>query len=228
MSEKTNAPELEYIDKAFGLNLDQVFEDLDPEYMPTALQKFVARGRDKRIHIGGTEKQPAKAFRTSLEKRSTEKKPIPTPIILIHREVGTTTDQFDYYSKTEQFKDIAQAFKAKVLPKTFSYTIQILGTRTQRDLLEIMSMLIDGRFRENTALSVPHVVKWDDNGPQQKEINVYVQLVETDTTNPAWTPTFEGNYMTLEKGQEVTTHIILSSMITPSIIDFNFLGVEVL
>lgn len=226
MAEKITPPELEYLDKAFGLNLDQVFEDLDTEYMPTPIQKFVTRGRGKRIHIGGTEKQPAKAFRTMVEKRSTDKKILPTPLILIHREVGTTTDKFDYYSKTEQFKDIAQAFKAKVLPKTFSYTIQILGRRTQRDLLEIMTMLIDGRFRENTALSVPHVVKWDDNGPQTKEINVYVQLVETDTTNPAWTPTFEGDYMTLEKGQEVTTHIILSSIITPSIIDFNFLGVE--
>ena len=52
MSEKINPPELEYLDKAFGLNLDQVFEDLDAEYMPILLQKFVARGRNKRIHIG--------------------------------------------------------------------------------------------------------------------------------------------------------------------------------
>lgn len=227
MAEKINSIKLEYIDKAFGLNLDQTFEDIDPFYMPSDLKKFIQRGRNKRILIGGTEKESAKAFRTKVEKRSKDKKILPTPLIVIHREIGTTTDQYDYFSKVSQYYHIAQAFKAQILPKTFSYTIQILGRKTQRDLLEIMSGLIDGRFRDNTALQVPHVVKWSEEGEEQEqEIPVHVQLVETDTTNPAWTPTFEDEYMTLEKGQEVATHIILSSVITPSLIDFNFIGVD--
>lgn len=226
MPDKINPPELEYIDKAFGLNIDQTFEDVDPVYMPARLKKFIEQGRNKRIYIGGTEKKGAKAFKTMIEKRSTEKKIVPTPLIAIHREVGSTTDKYDYYGKKTQFYGIAQAFKAQILPKTFSYTIQIIGKRDQRDLLEIMTGLIDGRLHESNMLLVPHIVKWDDNGPKQEELPVYVQLSKTDIDNPAWTPTFEGEYLTLEKGQEALTHIILSSVITPDIIDFNFLGVE--
>ncbi|MCK5611283.1 hypothetical protein KAR91_55955 [Candidatus Pacearchaeota archaeon] len=226
MPDKINPPELEYIDKAFGLNIDQTFEDVDPEYMPARLKRFIEQGRNKRIYIGGTEKKGAKAFKTMIEKRSAEKKIVPTPLIAIHREVGSTTDKYDYYGKTTQFYSIAQAFKAQILPKTFSYTIQIIGKRDQRDLLEIMTGLIDGRLHESNMLLVPHIVKWDDNGPQQEELPVYVQLSKMDIDNPAWTPEFEGEYLTLEKGQEALTHIILSSVITPDIIDFNFLGVE--
>lgn len=229
MAEKVTVTEFEYLDKAFGLNIDQTFEDTDPTYMPARLKRFIEQGRNKRIYIEGVEKLGAKGFMTMIEKRSVEKKHVPLPLIAIHRETGTTTDQFDHYDKIIQYAAIAEAFHAQILPKTFSYTIKIIGNKEQRDLLETMTILIDARLRNgNDVIYFPHIARWDDNegDPQQKEIKNYIQFSKTDIDNPAWTPTFEGNYMTLEKGQEVLTHAMISSIITPSIIDFNFLGVE--
>lgn len=229
MAEKVTVTEFEYVDKAFGLNIDETFENIDPTYMPARLKTFIEQGRNKRIYIEGIEKLGAKAFMAMIEKRSTEKRMVPTPLIAIHRETGTTTDQFDHYDKIIQYAAIAEAFHAQILPKTFSYTIKIIGRKEHRDLLETMTVLIDARLRNgNDVIYAPHIARWNDSegAPQKKEINNYIQFSKTDIDNPAWTPTFEGGYMTLEKGQEVLTHAIVSSIITPSIIDFNFLGVE--
>lgn len=216
----------EYIDKAFGYNLVQAF-NIDPDYMPQQIKSFLERPQNKKIYFGGIEKQGAKAFRTMVEKRSADKKIIPSPLIVVHREVGSTTDEYQSFNETLQYKDILQAFKAQVIPKTFSFTIQIFARNDQREILDILSTLIDVWMYEHYSLTIPHVVKWTENQTEeQEEMNFPLDISLTDIQNPSWTPVIDGHYLGIENGKDVKTQIIVSNMITPSIIDFNFVGVE--
>lgn len=216
----------EYVDKAFGYNLVQAF-NIDPSRMPTEIQSFLSRPQNEKIHFGGIEKQGAKAFRTAIEKRSAEKKIIPSPLVVIHSEIGSTNDKYEFQSSISQYKDILQAFDAKIMPKTFSYTIQIFARRDQRPILDLLSTLIDAWLYEHYILTIPHVVKWTENEvEEQAEIEIPLDLSIVDVVNPAWAPVIDGHYLGVEKGQEAATKVIISNMITPSVIDFNFVGVE--
>lgn len=225
MSNQTTTA-FEYIDKAFGLNLVKAF-DIDPSYMPQEIKTFLSRPMNKKIHFGGIEKQGAKAFRTMIEKRSSDRKIIPSPLVVVHREVGSTNDKPDYLKEARQYKDILQGFQAQVLPTTFTFTIQMFARKDQREILDILSALVTGWLYEHYSMTAPHVVKWTENQvehQEEMEIPVYISL--TDIHNPSWSPVIEGHYLGIERGLDVNTQIILSSMITPSMVDFNFIGVE--
>ena len=218
----------EYMDKAFGYNLVQAFENVTlGDDAPEEIVRYISRPQNKKNHIGGIEKQGAKAFRTMIEKRSADKKIIPSPLVVVHRELGSTNDKLDYFKQALQYKDILQAFEAQVMPKTFTFTIQLFVRSDQRDILDIMSSFIDGWLYEHYLLTIPHVVKWTENDvEQQEEITIFFEISKMDIDNPSWTPVIEGHYLGIERGLDASTMIILSNMITPSIIDFNFLGVE--
>ena len=222
----TQTTSFEYIDKAFGLNIVKAF-DIDPDYMPQQITSFLERPQNKKIHFGGIEKQGAKAFRTMVEKRSSDRKPIPSPLVVVHREIGSTTDQNYSFRETLQYKDILQAFKVQVIPKTFSFTIQIFARRDQKEILDIMSSLIDVWLYEHYSLTVPYVVKWtEDQVEKQQEMSFPLDISLVDIRNPAWTPVVDGHYIGIENGKDVKTQIIVSNMITPSITGFEFVGVE--
>ncbi len=220
----------EYVDKAFGFNLVQAFS-IDPTHMPKEIQSFLARDINKKIHFGGIEKQGAKAFRTMVEKRSPDKKSLPSPLIVVHREVGSTNDKYEYFSDVQQYQNILQAFKAQVAPKTFSFTIQIFARSDQRGILDFLHPMVDIWLREHSSITVPHVINWTEeiegeDVEQQEELQIPLDLNLTDIQNPAWVPVVDGHYLGVERGQDANTYVVLSNMIAPAVIDFNFVGVE--